>query len=136
MATTTQNPSDAQQGITGVEQLKTIDASQVGAISTAVLVGSRWIADAKYVIKGLRTNVGTCGTAGATTVVANVNGVAVTGLSVSTDNAEADGITKVDAPTAETTINPGDVVDIEVTAAPTGGADLTAQLLLAKVLDA
>lgn len=130
----TQSPSEAQQKIQGAEKLKVITASVVGAASAAVMAGSRFIADKKYKVKGLRMHIGTAGTAGATTAVANVDGVAVTGLTVTIGNADPDGSLFVDGPTNDTFINPGQVVDLELTAVATANADPTVQLILAEVL--
>lgn len=126
----TQSPSEAQSRITGVETLETLDASVIGTATAVVL--ARKLALKKYVIKGLRLNVGTTGSAGTTTAVANIDGVAVTGLTVSIANTDTDGTTKVDGPTSETVVDAGSVMDIELTAVATANADVTAQLILAE----
>lgn len=78
------------------------------------------------ILKGLRTAVGTTGTAGATTVQVHVNGSAVTGAELTTDNTDADGIKKSVALSTVVAVAAGDLVELVVSAAPTAGADLSA----------
>jgi len=77
-------------------------------------------------LTGLRTAVGTTGTAGSTTVQVHKNGVAVTGAEATTANTEADGTKKAVALTTAVALAASDLVELVVSAAPTGGADLTA----------
>lgn len=73
-------------------------------------------------LRELKIAVGTTGTAGSTTVAVLVNGVSKGTLTVA--NTEADGtVTSTDLDVA---LAEDDVVTLSVTAAPTGGAALTA----------
>jgi hypothetical protein len=94
-----------------------------GTIATAILTGM--VIDKATKLVSLRTAVAVCGTAGATSVRVRVNGTLV-GATATTDNAAADGTkTQVDQ---DIDLVAGDLVQLEVTAAPTGGTGLTASL--------
>jgi hypothetical protein len=77
-------------------------------------------------LTGLRTSVGTTGTADSTTVQVHKNGVAVTGAEATTANTEADGTKKAVALTTPVALAAGDLVELVVSAAPTAGAALDA----------
>ena len=80
----------------------------------------------------LRTDIGTTGTAGSTTVKAQQNGSDITNATTTTANTEADGTSKRGAATS-VTLAAGDIITINVTAAPTGGANGTYSLYLKPV---
>ena len=80
-------------------------------------------------IESLTIRAGVAGTAGATTVVVNKNGAPV-GNSATIDNADADG-TSLTVAIGED-VEEGDVVDIEVTVAPTAGSALSARVRVLK----
>jgi hypothetical protein len=134
MAVTTQTPSKAQLGITGAEKLLIKDFAQIGTITTGVKM--RFVVTEAAILRGMYAKVGTTGSSGSTVLVVNKNGSAVTGLTLTIANTDADGTAKTDGPTAETTLAAGDVVDVEVTAAPgsSSGQNLTGYLVLAKIL--
>lgn len=81
-------------------------------------------------LKGLRTSVGTTGTAGSTTVQVHLNGSAVTGAEATTANTEADGTKKNVALSSDVALAAGDLLELVVSAAPTGGADLAASAVI------
>lgn len=95
-----------------------------GTIAAAVL--KSWVATFDGVIGDLSLVVGTTGSAGSTTVVVNKNGTALATAPAAVLNTDADGSTRsVDlSGDAEAGFVVGDVIDIEVTAAPTAGANL------------
>lgn len=104
---------------------------QLGTITAATGVGGAVIAPFAGKVTRVRTHVKVCGTATATTVDVNVRGTSVfaaAGDRPTTDNAEADGTTKSVPPTAATDVisfAAGDVITMDVDAAPTAGSDLT-----------
>ena len=132
MAKTTLTPSEVAN-VGGREFINSLEAADIGTITTGVK--SRKQYERTSQLKGLRLNVGTTGSAGLTTAVVNINGTPVTGLSVSVDNSDADGTTDFDGPDDETLINPGDIVDIEITAEPTAGSDATLTAETVEVFD-
>ncbi len=75
-------------------------------------------------LNGLRTSVGTTGTADSTTLQVHVNGVSKGELT--TANTEADGTKKALALSTPLALAVGDLVELVVSAAPTAGADLAA----------
>lgn len=97
-------------------------------VATAILNGV--VCNGPGKLTGLRTSVGTCGTAGATTVAVLVNGVSKGTLT--TDNADADGTKK--SLSLDVDLVAGDLVTLTVTAAPTAGADLVASASLQPVI--
>lgn len=105
---------------------ETLNAQQ-STIATAVLAGM--VVDRDTRLSGLSVNVGTTGTATQTDVDVNVNGVQAGQLVV--DNTDADGVSKSVA--LDVALKAGDLVELEVTAAPTAGADLTATARMAPV---
>ena len=132
MTQTTLTPSEVANKFAGREFPFPLHAFQ-GTIATATIAGG--IADRKMLLRGIRAEVGTTGTATATTLQAHVNGAAVTGAEVTIDNTDSDGTSAQAAPDAETIVNPGDVIELAVSAAPTGGADLAATMDLVEVFD-
>lgn len=89
-------------------------------VATAIIGGH--VVDKPSKLRNFRIDVGTTGTAGSTVVEVNVNGTQKGELTV--DNADADGTGKsVDL---DVDLVAGDVVTIEVTTAPTAGANLVA----------
>jgi hypothetical protein len=92
-------------------------------VATAI-IGGMIVDDDESSLTALRTSVGTTGTAGATTLQVHVNGVSVGELT--TDNTDADGIKKSLA--LDVALAAGDLVELVVSAAPTGGADLIASV--------
>ena len=89
-------------------------------VATATIGGM--LANSSCKLTSLRTSVGTCGTAGDTTVQVHLNGVSQGELT--TGNAEDDGTKK--ALTLDVDLVAGDLVELVVSAAPTAGADLVA----------
>ena len=100
-----------------------LDAYQA-TIAAATIAAKVMTGAAK--LNGLRTSVGTTGTAGDTTVQVHVNGTAVTGAEATTANTEADGTKKAVALSTAVDLVAGDLVELVVSAAPTAGADLAA----------
>ena len=105
---------------------ETIGYSQ--ATPTASVKGAL-LCDVKSKLSNIYVKVGTCGTAGQTDFDVNVNGVQVAQLSV--DNAETDGISKGLA--IDLDLDPGDLVELEVTAVATGVADASATVRIRPV---
>lgn len=91
-------------------------------IATAVL--DQFIAPTAMRLQAFLTNAGTTGSAGSTVVNVDVDGTDVATLT--TLNTDADGITKTADLSTPVDIAAGSVVKLEVTTAPTAGADLTA----------
>lgn len=89
-------------------------------VATATIGGM--VADYAGTLVGLRTSVGTCGTADSTTVQVHVNGVSKGELTTAHD--EADGTKKSLA--LSVAVQAGDLIALVVSAAPTAGADLIA----------
>jgi len=98
-------------------------------VATATIAGM--LAKRAGFLTGLRTSVGTCGTADSTTVQVHKNGAAVTGLELSTAHDEADGTKKAVALDTPVAIAAGDLVELVVSAAPTAGSalDATAEVM-------
>lgn len=92
-------------------------------IATAT-IGGMLVDDDESKLTGLRVSVGTTGTAGATTTQVHLNGVSQGEITV--DNTDADG-TK-DSLALDVTLAAGDLIELVVSAAPTGGADLIASV--------
>lgn len=113
------------------KQGQTLTALQA-TIATGVL--KSYVATQGGVIGDISLQVGTTGTSGATSVVVNKNGTPLTLAPASVDNTAADG-TAVSADLSsdpEAAFVAGDVIDIEVTAAPgtSSGANLDVTLHL------
>lgn len=77
----------------------------------------------------LEMDVGTTGTADDTVVEAQANGTLIPDVTGTIDNTDADG-TSVRAEAQNVLLTRGDVVQLEVTAAPTAGANGTYSLYL------
>lgn len=104
--------------------------AQQATVATAVLIS--YVAQYDGVIGDIGLTVGTTGTAASTSVVVNKNGTPLATAPADVDNTDADGTT-VSADLsgdAEAAFVAGDVISIEVDAAPTGGADLDVTLHL------
>lgn len=121
---TTLTPAEHANVVQGLTLPLTVAALQVSAISATKK--SSFIADAPMAIRNVRAKIGTCGTAGATVVEVRKNGAVVASVSIAHD--DADGTGKVGLPTTDALakVEAGDVVDINVSAAATGAADLDA----------
>ena len=100
-----------------------VDAYQA-TIATAIIGGK--LVNRAGKLKGLRTSVGTCGTANSTTVQVKVNGTSKGELITAHD--AADGIKQSLA--LDVALAAGDLVTLVVSAAPTAGADLVASAVL------
>ena len=99
-----------------------LDGGQVGAISTAVV--ARRVVDVDSVLGKLSVRVGTTGSAGQTDVQVRV-GATLLAPTATVLNTDADGTT-LSVDMGEAAVAAGQTVSIEVTAAPTAGADLDA----------
>lgn len=100
-----------------------------GTIATGILTAM--VAPKAGVLKKFSTFVAVCGSAGATTVRVLKNGVAVAALDLTTDNADPDATAKtVDLGTAAVAVAAGDLLQLSVSAAPTGGTGLSATLVI------
>jgi len=104
--------------------------AEQATIATAVI--GRMVVAEPTSLANLWTHIGTTGTSGSTTVQARING-AGQGDGVTTTNAESDGTAKGEVFDPPLELEPGDLVEIEVTAAPGSGAQLTAALRLQPV---
>jgi hypothetical protein len=107
--------------------LKAMCAGPVGSlegrqdtIAVATIAGT--LINSAGKLTGLRTSVGTCGTAGNTVVAVTVNGVSKGSLTTAND--AVDGTKK--SLSLDVDLAAGDLVELAVTSAPTGGANLTA----------
>jgi hypothetical protein len=100
-----------------------LDAHQP-TVATGVIGAT--IIDKDTILTGLRTALAVCGSVGDTTVIVRKNGVAVTGATLTTNNAEADGTKKATAALSVECVA-GDLIELVVTVAPTGGTGLTAR---------
>ena len=134
MASVIQSPSDHQLEISGREELgDSLHVSVVGAATAAVLARKLVLRDC--VLRGIKVSVGTTGSGGTTTVRVLKNGVAVSGASVSIDNADSDGTVSQAGPSSVTTLVAGDLLEIEASAVATGNADVTAVAVVAERKD-
>lgn len=89
-------------------------------IATAVLAGM--VAYKPMKLKSFSAAVATCGTDGSTVVELNQNGTAVASITIANDDADGT-VTHVDL---DLDVAKGDVLEIEVATAPTGGSGLNA----------
>lgn len=106
-----------------------IAAHQI-TIATAILI--RHVVQFDGVIGDLGLTVDDTGSAGSTQVVVNKNGTVLATTPVAVDNTDADGIsssTDLSGDPAAAFVK-GDIIDIEVTVAPTAGVDLDVNLSL------
>lgn len=104
-------------------------------LSSALAVIATGVLDALVVgqvskLTSLKASVGTTGTAGATTVQVLVNGVSKAEVTV--DNTDTDGIVITDED-LDVDLAVDDVVQFNVSAAPTAGADLVATVRMSSV---
>jgi len=106
------------------ESLNAYQATIAAATISAMVV------DAPCKLGRLRTSIGTTGTADSTTVQVHINGVSKGELT--TANTEADG-TKKSTTALGTELAAGDLLELVVSAAPTGGVDLIASVKLQSV---
>lgn len=88
-------------------------------VATGILNGM--VMEKAGVIRNLSGYLAVCGTAGATTVQVRVNGTSKGTFTI--DNADPDGTKKSVDMNIDVAV--GDVVDLNVSAAPTGGTGLT-----------
>jgi hypothetical protein len=103
--------------------------SATQATVAAAAIGG-FVADQTTKLRSLWIDVAVAGTAGSTSVRARVNGTLV-GDTATVANTDADGTSiGVDL---DVEIEAGDLVEIVVTAAPTGGTGLTATLRMSPV---
>lgn len=87
------------------------------------------VVDAPTTLSNVYVRAGTAGSSGVSTFKVNVNGVQVSAISI--DNAEADGTAKGLAIGRE--LEPGDLVELEVSAVATGAAGLAATVRIRPV---
>jgi hypothetical protein len=118
---TTQNPSDIAQRQAGAETPIDVLGSQ-STVATGVIGGR--IMRAKGLLRGVSAKLLVCGTAGATTVQVRKNGVSAGEVTI--DNADPDGTMKTVGINPAVTLAAGDMVDLNVSAAPTAGSGLAA----------
>lgn len=109
----------------GAEQV----SSYLATIATGLL-GAMVVSQAGK-LNSLKAAVGTTGTAGATTVQVLVNGVSKGEVTV--DNTDDDGTVATDDELG-IDLAAGDVVQLNVSAAPTAGADLVATARISSVV--
>jgi hypothetical protein len=111
---------------------ESVNARTIGAVSTGII--KRQIVPRRAAIKAMRVNIGTTGTAGQTDTRVLVNGTPVADTTVTILNTATDGGSRQAGPLSPFVVESGDIVEVEVTAAATGAADLTAQVILAEVV--
>ena len=128
------NPSDFALTLSGAPGVRsrTLDASQVGAASAVEL--AHFIADRAYTLASLSLSASDAGSASATTATVNINGVAVTGLLCTLDNAAANYAVASDTPTAVTEIAAGDVLTLDIVSIATNATDLVLSAVLHEVV--
>lgn len=105
-------------------------AVRQATIATGILI--RMVMQFDGVIGDLGLTVGTTGTGGSTQVVINKGGTVLATTPAAVANTDADGIsssTDLSTDPAAAFVK-GDIIDIEVTVAPTAGADLDVALHL------
>lgn len=105
-----------------------------GRLATpAAAIMNGMVLDRATKLKKLRMAVGTTGTAGSTTCRVLKNGVAVTGATLTIANTEADG-TKDVTDELDVDFVAGDLIEIDLSAIPTGGADVTVTAVMSSVV--
>lgn len=134
LGTDAQALTDVSYGVDGLKNVLqalakvagvTLKAAQA-TIAVAVLDGFLVEEAGDYQVM-LRIEVGTTGTAGNTIVQVHKNGTLVTGATLTVANTEADGTkSALSAAIALSGLVAGDTITLEVTTAPTGGANLVA----------
>lgn len=101
---------------------------KLATIATGLLSG--FVVDKPSKLIGLRTSVGVCGTADSTTVQVLVNSVSKGELTTANDDADGTKKSLVITPLA---LAAGDLVQLNVSAAPTAGEDLVATVRMQPV---
>lgn len=105
-----------------------VSAYVVGTVATGIL--ARVPITAPDTLRELAVRLEVCGSAGATTIQARLNGVLITNGAITIDNTATDptqvkvalgGVDGID-------VKDGDIVDINCSAAPTGGSGLSATI--------
>jgi hypothetical protein len=126
-------PSVLREVLTAMAKAGTpLNAAQVGAVSTGVKAAV--VAPFDGVIGDIAARLGTCGTAGSTTVVVNKNGTPLaTGVAVAHDVADGEAQLADLSGDAAAEFSAGDYIEVEVTAVATGAADLDVSLSLRSV---
>lgn len=122
---------DDTAGLVGARLYDILQALAEGSSDTltgflatpAVAVMNSIVVDKPTKLRNLRMHVGTTGTADSTTCRVLVNGSAVSGATLTIANTEADGSS--DTVDLNTALAAGDLVQIDLSAIPTGGADAT-----------
>lgn len=99
----------------------------LGTIATGILASM--IAPKAGMLRKLTVNAAVAGSAGTTVVQVQKNGVLMAGGTVTVDNADPDNVAKSSADLA-VAFAAGDLIQLVVTTAPTGGTGLTATALL------
>jgi hypothetical protein len=125
---TTLKPSELLSSSQSPEFNGTAPSYTLATVATGVF--GRHIITERSVLQAVRYNLAVAGTAGATTFEIRRNGVAIPNTSRTIDNAVTDptgGIIPINLEVAE-----GDVIDCNVTAAPTAGTNLTVAPRIAK----
>lgn len=131
MTKTTQTPAEIQNQA-GREKIFPVGGGQA-AVALGDLAG--FVADRKYLLKNITLKVLDAGSANTTTLIAQVNGVAVPGASASIINTAANGTKAPAVPTAETILNPGDSLLLSISAIATAATFVVGTAYLAEVYD-
>lgn len=105
-----------------------------GRLATpAVEIMNGMILDRDTKLTKLRMAVGTTGTAGSTTCRVLKNGVAITGATLTIANTDADGSKDV-TDDLDVDLEAGDLIEIDLSAIPTAGADVTVTAVMSSVV--
>jgi hypothetical protein len=115
-------PNNLREVLVALAQAPAPLTAHQPTVATAVI--GAMVADGPSTLTGFRTALAVCGTVGDTTVIVRRNGVAVPGATLTTNNADADGTKKAVA--LDVDVAEGDLIELVVTVAPTGGTGLTA----------
>lgn len=130
-AKTTLSPSEIANLFAGREFVQEVGNFLEAQAAAGVVYAHR--IEKKCLLRAVRMRAGVCGSAGQTDGTASVNGVAVPGIAMTIVNTDTDGTELVDQPTAETILNPGDLLTLETTAVATALADFSMKALLVEV---
>lgn len=115
-------------------------SGHLGTIATG-RIGDPMIVTKKGLLNSLTAKALTTGSAGGTSVdvlkiaAGGTAPASVLSATLDIDNTDADGTTKTTNDWASAEVEPGDILYVEVTAAPTAGADLYIQLAVDDRLD-
>jgi hypothetical protein len=120
MAKTTLTPAEFAQRFAGREFPVECSGGQ-RTIATG-LVASK-LMRGKGVLRAMSAKALVCGTVGSTVLELSVNGAAAI-ASITIDNADVDGTQKSAGVNPSVALNPGDIVEINCTTAPTAGSGL------------